>query len=485
MPAELTERSHRLPALLLCSMTALVLLGLVPGAASPALRAHGWTRTGLGAVTQPAPVGDRFVLLAHHSGSLQVVALNALDGRTAWTAAATPSGSTAGVAASLAIHGDLVFYLGRAGAFTGAAQVVARDVRSGSVVWQTPVGGFSSWPEICPDEPAVVCVTGFLPNGTTGELRFAAATGKPLGTIKVGTATYPGRELSPDLFDPGNRSPELLVATKAGRIVWHRPVSQIFTLPHASSDGGWNLGRFAHHGLYVGSIGTTPVIKNGKATINLGATMTAGFSLGSGKVAWRAPGLYSCYVLPCAGEDDAGYSAADQAAYPEPSVPLRTVAKGKATFATSGGAPKISAGASITIQGFDPATGRTTWSFNAGRNIGLISELAVPPRIDEDTIVLREGPQRLVALDLRNGSHHPVSPTAAAWCEATPLYRLSNSQYYGGKSGQYVGQHTLFACTADGHRRPVPAGAPALVKDIGATADGITAWTDSSAVHGS
>jgi hypothetical protein len=144
-----------------------------------------------------------------------------------------------------------------------------------------------------------------------------------------------------------------------------------------------------------------------------------------------------------------------------------------------GGPPHVSRDASVTIQGFDPATGKTVWSFDAGRNIGLMSLLTIPPRLDQDTIVVGDGAQR-VALNLRNGSHRPVSATAAAWCEGMILYRLSHTAYYGGKGGQYAGAGGLFACSADGHRRATPAKLPGLVRAVGATADGMTGWTDTN-----
>jgi hypothetical protein len=53
-----------------------------------------------------------------------------------------------------------------------------------------------------------------------------------------------------------------------------------------------------------------------------------------------------------------------------------------------------------------------------------------------------------------------------------------------GKSGMYVGQSGLFACTVDGRRHGIPARVPALIGEIGATAGGITAWTNTNAVRG-
>ena len=81
----------------------------MPGEAVGA--ATGWTRTDVGAITQPAPVSGNFLFYAQHGGSLAVIALNARSGKTAWRAAASPSNVTAGVSATLAVDSGKVFYV--------------------------------------------------------------------------------------------------------------------------------------------------------------------------------------------------------------------------------------------------------------------------------------------------------------------------------------------------------------------------------------
>src|SRR4051794_29084055 len=94
-----------------------------------AATSRGWQRVDLHAVTQPRAVGHRFVLYAAKGGELQVVALDAISGTTAWSVAASPSIITPGVAPSVAAIGGDVFYLRTAAA--GGAELVARDVATG------------------------------------------------------------------------------------------------------------------------------------------------------------------------------------------------------------------------------------------------------------------------------------------------------------------------------------------------------------------
>jgi hypothetical protein len=443
---------------------------------------RGWTRTGLGAVSQPVSVDGRFVLYAHRAGSLQVVALNSGDGATKWLATASASGVTAGVSPALAVRRSAVFFLEPAPGSVGLARLVGRDVSAGRILWRSSPRGFTSWPAICPDQPTAICVTGPLQTHASAELRFDAASGRQLAQTTIGTAAG-GRELAPGLFDAGSRNPDVLLATNRGHVAWRRPLSAIFTLPNSSSDGGWNLDRLSRSARFVGSVAQHPRIVGPNAIVDLTQTMTAAFAISDGRVAWRHAGLYVCTILPCHGGIEAPYTSPETVAAEGPSIGLREVMTGTASIPMSGAAPKFSSGASVTLQGFDPETGKTRWAFKAGFNGGLVSGQLIPARIDVDTIVLRDRAGRLVGLNLRTGSSRPVSPSRAGWCRKVITYQLSGSAYYGGKSGQYVGQSGLYPCTGTGRRLATPANVPALVGRIGASSAGIVAWTDTVAVH--
>src|SRR5205823_3781295 len=111
------------------------------------------------------------------------------------------------------------------------------------------------------------------------------------------------------LFDVGVRNPDRLLATNKGRVAWQRRLSEIFTQPQASSDGGWNFDRLSRSNLFVGSVGTSPRTGGGKESFDLARTMTAGFAISNGHVVWRKVGLYACNLLPCPGGNEAGYTA--------------------------------------------------------------------------------------------------------------------------------------------------------------------------------
>ena len=467
----------RFVAVVLGVLTTLAVM--LTGSAFAAGGGPGWSHSGVGAITQPAPVSGRFVFYAQHGGSLEVLALEASNGSTAWVAPASPSYLTPGVPAVLAVRDGLVFYLEGVGpASIGGARLVARNVATGKVVWKGPDGTFNSWPEICPDQTADVCVSGQVIAGY-GELRFSAATGKLVAVVSMGSRSDPGRELGLDLFDPGARNPEKIVAVADGRLAWHRPVADIFTLPGASTDGGWDFDRNSRLGLFVGSVGTEPVVTKGRETVQLDRQMTAGFTISSGAVVWRTSGEYVCQVLPCPGDGLSGYTSPSSSSA-SVSVGVRVLETGT----VSGGAnlkTTVSPNATVVIQGFDPATGKTDWSYHAGHAVELIMGGSLP-LIDADSIVLHVASGE-VALNLRNGATTSLNPDTRAWCARTITYKLSHSQYWHGGSGGYVGQEALFPCTVNGASSPIPATIPSFIQNRGATAGGRVAWAEAGGVY--
>jgi hypothetical protein len=113
--------------------------------------------------------------------------------------------------------------------------------------------------------------------------------------------------------------------------------------------------------------------------------------------------------------------------------------------------PVAGARTQATLQGFDPANGSTRWTFEAGHDVGLLTQTLLAPQIAADTIALRT-PRGFVALDLATGAHRPISPTTSAWCRK--LVSWHQRVPYPGAGGRslsiHIGQYGLFPCTANG-----------------------------------
>lgn len=259
----------------------------------------GWARSDLAPVTQPYVAGGRFILYTALSGVLQVVALDPADGRTVWQATASGSSITPGVVPGIGVFGDTVTFLEPAGP-DPTAKMVGVDGRSGTVKWTAePAGQYFDWPLPCVDDPTAVCTTGGVTGTKSSRLvRFRAADGKPLPAPLIST-TDVARQLGPDIFDPGTRSPEQLVAVNGATVAWRRPLASVFPLPGSSSDTGWDFDRVPALGLFVGSVGGPPVTATaGRIVSDLSKVATAGFRISDGTTIWRNPGSqYVCGIV--------------------------------------------------------------------------------------------------------------------------------------------------------------------------------------------
>jgi hypothetical protein len=328
------------------------------GACRGTATAHAWKRADLTPVTQPVSVGGKFIFYNGSQGRLHVIALDARTGRTAWSLLASISDVTPGVAPSLDVSGLRVIALLSRSAKPPAAVVAAIDARTGTVIWTSAPGQFSSTPGPCPGEPKVVCATGTLTGGQPAEgLRFDVATGIRLAPVAV---DGPGvRDIGGGLLDPGLRKPDFLVAVHGSAISWRVPLARIFGAG-SSTDTGWNFERFEKLGLFVGSVGYTPLkLTPTYGIIDLSRQMTAGFRISDGAVVWRNRGaIFACGPLPCPGFPLAGYSNQTDTATARPPVGLRLRMTGtlKETFTAK---VTASPAATVTIEGFDPASGRT------------------------------------------------------------------------------------------------------------------------------
>ncbi len=439
---------------------------------TPAKR--GWVRSNLRPVSQPLVAACNFVFYDAHRGSLRVLALDAQTGRTAWAADASASSVTPGVMPALLAVGGVVVFFRSVGA-DQTAELVGVDARDGLTTWSSDSFEFTGWPAPCPDDPAVICVGGTI-GPQTQVMRFAAATGKPLKSPVVATETV-GRDLGPNLFDSGARDPDELVAVSRGSVAWKQPLASVFNEPGLSSDNGWNFDRVPTAGLFVGSVGGPALSQtNTSAVIDLGRSMTAGFRIADGAAVWREPGTqYVCSTLPCSGSALPSRTGA----YRPPLFGLRIRGTGTASGGV-GMSPSLSPDAKIVLEGFDLRSGRTRWSFDAGRNLTLVTG-AMAPQVSATRVVLPDASGASMSLDLATGARAPLAPGTRLWCRASTTYKVKVP--YHASNGRtidtYRGGDALFACDARGHAQAKPSRVPRFV---GPSIDGLASWSEKSKV---
>ena len=433
----------------------------------------GWVRTDLKPLTTPQLAGGRLVLYAVGGGGIQVVGLDQKTGKTVWRDNATPGDITPGVEPGLAVAGSTVAFLSPADNSTGSSQLVGVDAATGRRLWHTPTGQFTDWPEPCPDAPTDICTSGSFGDAQqTLALRFRASDGAQVGALLIAQSAY-GRMLGPDLYDPGVRDPEALVAVSGDSVAWTRPLASVFSSPGDSTNYGWNFDRVPAAGVFVGYVGGPPVSSTATSeTISVARGMTAGFRISDGSVAWQDPGtIYACSVLPCPGQ---GMSASPR----PPTMGLRLRVTGTATYSLSE-TPKLSAGGDVVIEGFNLATGKTMWSYDAGGDGALLEDL--PPVIGNEVVALPVSSHEAVALNLTTGKHKLISPETPGWCGSGTTYttKIGYSDGHGGTSYERPASSGYQPCDTLGTTISEPATLPSFV---GITVDGLTVTSDSSEV---
>jgi PQQ-like domain len=451
-----------------------------PGSHSSVKPAAGWVRSDLRPVTQPESAGGVLVLYVEAGGGLEVAGLDPKTGRTLWRDSASPGATTPGVAPVLGVAGSTVAFLRPVGNRTHSpmdSKLVGVDAANGRQLWHTRTGLFEDWPSQCADDPRDICTVGSIGLAQqTRALRFRASDGAQARAVLVSQSPG-GRSLGPDLFDPGTRNPEMLLAVSGASVAWTRTLASVFPAPGLSTDNGWDFDRAPAAGLFVGSVEGAPVSSTGSsATIDLSRVMTAGFRISDGTAVWRAGGtMYACGWLPCPGAGSAW-------SYRAPTIGVRLRATGTASVSLSSLRLHLSPDADVVVEGFDLTTGKTLWSYNAGSDGHLVYQM--PPLLGPHVVVLPAPGGGKVALDLATGAHRPVAPRSSGgvgWCGSTITYRTQVG--YPSSNGKLtyrrLGQAAIKPCKASGASAATPQTAPGFV---GTVVGGLTVWSESSEV---
>ena len=448
-------------------------------ATSVSQAAASWSRSDLSPVSQPVVAAGTVTVYTAGGGGLQLVGLDPATGSTRWTMTTSTGNVTPGVAPELTTDGTRLFYLAQT---AGGTALAALDANSGRQVWASQAGSFTSWPELCPGDPADVCSTGSITGNGATLLRFAASSGRPLTSPQISPSAS-ARELAPGLFDAGARSPETLVAASGPTVGWAGPLARMYSMAGESTDNGWNLDRINQIGLFVGSVGGPAASQTAnKAVLDLSKTMTAGFRISNGSVVWTDNGTtYLCSILPCPGATLTASSGAGAGDSAGPHVGLRIRGAGTITETRGNPTPTPSPGLRATLEGFDPASGRTTWTFDITSDIGLVTQSQLPPRVGQTEIILPGKAGVPVEVDLATGAERPVPAGTVAWCETpttfkeNPGYQASNGQVI----NDYTGNYAVLPCGPDQHQASDPAQAPAFV---GPAVDGLVIWSEPNKV---
>jgi hypothetical protein len=415
-----------------------------------------WVDHGLHVVGGPVAAGGRVVVLVSAPDrSVWLEAVDAKSGAVKWKLREGFSGITAGVVTTPVVHDGIALALVPAG---GQASPLVRlegvRVASGSVAWRgrAPVV-VTDAPTSCPaplGSRGICLVAASSPSTAPALLALSAAS----GTVE---ATVPGIQrlmsTAPGVYQTSGRPSALVGVRTPGGTDWGQRVSALFGAGY-DPDYGWNFDRFG--AVEVGSVGSTPA---GGNTISLGTGTTVGLSGSTGKRLWTGRGIFECF-----GVD----------ALPGPWLCRLT---GTAT-ATASGTITASRDATLTLEGFDPATGGIHWRVPIGHNeIGamLSGDVAVA---DADRLLEQSTHGRETLVDLRSGATSPPAPAQVFWCAHDNFFTINPPL---GVGAQRVGTSLYSPCDATRHavtRFPstiVPAIARAAGMHVWASPSGLEA----------
>ncbi len=460
--------------------------------------------SGIRAVERPRAADDSVVFHAlTESGTFQMVSLDPRSGRTRWTAPASPSTVPPGVglSAKLLRRGKVVVWMepgepiSADDVSTGGVSVVAAEAKSGNRLWTYGEGRLRlpSAPVICGESD--ICVpasNGSGPvvlNGRSGAPRSpsARAAHDPGSDSEIRRLLYravtaavptPGpdhvsgheaeatpspryfRSIGSNLYDNGR---ELTAYTDDGVERWTKPYSALFEGLDVSPGFGWKVDL--RNDLYVLSLAYVPS-REQQAVYEAGAPLsrdasriwaTAAFSAQAGDTRWVHP----------TATTHCGSLVVDL------DHPVQCIYTGTVRYDSR---EPSAADVHVTLEGFDPEDGRTTWQWRAGVVPGLVvgdknGDTADVLRIDDTRYVIRT-PERTVLLDLDAG---PLDkpPPASGWCSSTSPVEASFRVV--GKKDKGAYRDRLWYPCVEGRAVDVPSTTPRFA---GALIDNVYIWRD-------
>jgi outer membrane protein assembly factor BamB len=367
-----------------------------------------WINDDLNPIGQPLAVGAVVVgIVSAPEQSLLVVGLDPATGRKLWEQPLTPSSLTPGVRVGVApVGSDRIAYFRPTPTLPGTpyAELVLADATTGADIAKSEPALFASAPHACDSSPDVCAIAKTATGTAWGTLRLVPATGRSI--VERDPLPRGARIVGPGgLIDLGDRPGNTLALLREGRVWWRTPVSAAFP-PGFSTDNGWswNLYRDAH--LFVGSVAGPSVHDGTRLVQDLGRmSATAALSERDGSVAWRDDGSSLNFRLEI-------YDA-----------PVRCRSRGT-RVSDAGGASESFRGLDVTLEGFDLATGKTTWSVPLGGDTLLVGGDARPP-IAGPTQAVLNAPAGPIVVDVATGQVTRPAAGATFWCGTDRDYQFS------------------------------------------------------------
>jgi hypothetical protein len=414
--------------------------------------ASGWSDPTLRVVGGPVVADGTAVVLNVTSGhEMELSGVRPTDGSVAWTHPFSSSEITPGVGFTPIAIGSTVLLLAPVGESSNP-EVTVEGVNAvtGKVLWSVPQAlALSDAPVVC-GSGAYFCLSAFVSPTETDQIAVTPASGAVVGVTaglyrSMGVAA-PGTVNDSDLWQTSEAAPTFTQTSTSGHRLWTESVATLFGGSQFDPDYGWDF--IVTGNLDIGSVGVAPV----GDTEQLGGFKTVGISTSSGAVAWSLPGYFQC-------GGGLQFLTSD--------VLCRFTGSAHAK-----GQSETMAGVGVTLEGFDSASGATTWS----RQVLDPPALALGTNVafaDSTHLVVQLLSGKRVVLDVNNGTTAPVSDNEVFWCEQTPSYRIHTAP--GASSdGKRVSEPLFRSCSATG--APVSSTPTTVPTTVGVSVGGRFVW---------
>ena len=391
------------------------------------------------------------VVSLDRSHALHLDGVNPVTDTVLWQRPYAASAITPGIALTPAAAGATVAdVVPVANSATPAVTVEGVNATTGAIEWTLPATFIVS------DNPASCvggqdfCLPAYTADGSAQLTIIDAASGQTTSVL-----SGPSRALGTDLYQSSNETPTLDQLSTSGSLAWSEPVTTIFG-PGYDPGTGWNISPVGD--LNVGSVG----LASDGTTADLSRYKTVGFSAATGASQWSVPGSYQC-MGPLAFL----------------STPVACQYKGTVHFSKNSTRPPSLRGVTLTLAGFDAATGSTTWSYPVSDVRALTSGNGVR-FVDDDHVVVESTTGKTVSLDSSTGVAAPLAPHQVLWCEKTPTYSVKSTKG-SPDGGMRTGETLYYPCTARGAK--IGGQPPNDPSTIGVTVHGVFVWPSPSGLQ--
>lgn len=426
-----------------------------------------WTVEG-DLVGQPVVTGSTAVVLERvRSDELDVVAIDTSDGEERWRHPYSPGGASPGfaivpVVATASDGTEVVAWStppkdpGATSASTWERPVVVADPASGEEIFRTEA--FRAWSplEVCPDA-VDLCV-----KGGDALLRIDLAeqdlrvddSGAPEGARSLGEG---------GLFATAARPDEEIGVARDGSVLWSTPSTELSGGDDVVSDNGWGFVRDAEADRYVGTMydgRRDDPAEDEPYVTDLERQVSFGFDGRTGTVLWRQEST------------DATCLQTEADARGQAPVPVRCLLSGTLELLAGDVTARDT---TTTVQGYDPATGDTTWE----RELTPAASDALAERsrrvVSDGTTVLLATTAGDELVETATGDSADVDADAVFACAETVTFEYATAWRDAAlERTSRTGGSRYSPCTADG--------SPAAEMSVGAVRDAATPAPDDMAV---